>query len=65
MMESSLKDDDSMRQLITTTNQVAEILRGRRKARRLSQHELATKLGVSQARLPCSSRIRRAFRSIA
>jgi HTH-type transcriptional regulator/antitoxin HipB len=40
-----------MRQLITTTNQLAEILRGRRRARRLSQQELAAKVGISQARL--------------
>lgn len=40
-----------MRQLITTPNQVAEILRGRRRARHVSQHELATKVGISQARL--------------
>jgi HTH-type transcriptional regulator/antitoxin HipB len=40
-----------MRQLITTSGQVGEILRGRRKARRISQHELATKVGISQARL--------------
>jgi HTH-type transcriptional regulator / antitoxin HipB len=40
-----------VRQLITNHAQVAEILRGRRKARHLSQHELATKLGVSQARM--------------
>ena len=40
-----------MRQLITTPGQVAEILRGRRKARRLPQQELATKLGISQSRL--------------
>ena len=40
-----------MRQLITTANQAGEILRGRRKARRLSQHALAAKLGVSQARI--------------
>ena len=40
-----------MRQPITTPAQVAEIIRGRRKARQLSQHELATKLGLSQARL--------------
>jgi HTH-type transcriptional regulator/antitoxin HipB len=40
-----------MRQLITTSRQVAEIIRGRRKARRISQHELATQLGISQARL--------------
>jgi HTH-type transcriptional regulator/antitoxin HipB len=40
-----------MRQLITTPAQVSEILRGRRKTRRVSQHELATKLGISQGRL--------------
>ena len=40
-----------MRQLITTPGQVAEILRGRRKARRVPQQELATKLGISQSRL--------------
>jgi HTH-type transcriptional regulator / antitoxin HipB len=40
-----------MRQLITTPLQVGEILRGRRKARRISQHELATKIGIGQARL--------------
>ena len=40
-----------MRQLITTPSQVGEILRGRRKTRRVSQHELATKLGISQGRL--------------
>ena len=40
-----------MRQLITSPNQVGEILRGRRKARRTSQQELAAKLGISQSRL--------------
>lgn len=40
-----------MRQLITTPGQVGEILRGRRKARRVPQQELATKLGISQSRL--------------
>jgi HTH-type transcriptional regulator / antitoxin HipB len=40
-----------MRQPITNAAQVAEIIRGRRKARHLSQHELAAKLGLSQARL--------------
>jgi HTH-type transcriptional regulator/antitoxin HipB len=40
-----------MRQPITHQAQVAEILRGRRKAHHLSQHELAAKLGLSQARL--------------
>jgi HTH-type transcriptional regulator/antitoxin HipB len=40
-----------VRQPITNPNQVAEIIRGRRKARRISQRELATKVGVSQSRL--------------
>jgi HTH-type transcriptional regulator / antitoxin HipB len=40
-----------MRQPITNAAQVAEIIRGRRKARHLSQHELASGLGLSQARL--------------
>jgi HTH-type transcriptional regulator/antitoxin HipB len=40
-----------MRQLITTPGHVAEILRGRRKALRISQQELASKLGISQSRL--------------
>ena len=40
-----------MRQFITTPGQVGEILRGRRKTRRVSQHELAAKLGISQGRL--------------
>lgn len=40
-----------MRQVITTPGQVGEILRGRRKVRRLSQQELSAKLGVSQGRL--------------
>ncbi len=40
-----------MRQLITTPSQVGEILRGRRKARRLSQQDLAARLGISQSRL--------------
>lgn len=40
-----------MRQLITTASQVGEILRGRRKARRLPQQEIATKLGIAQSRL--------------
>ncbi len=40
-----------MRQLVTSSGQVGEILRGRRKARRLSQQGLASKLGVSQSRL--------------
>ena len=40
-----------MRQLITNPGQVAEILRGRRKALRVPQHELATKLGIIQSRL--------------
>jgi HTH-type transcriptional regulator / antitoxin HipB len=40
-----------MRQLITSPNQVGEILRGRRKARGLAQQVLANKLGISQSRL--------------
>lgn len=40
-----------MRATITNPAQVAEILRGRRKARRIPQRELAGKLGVSQSRL--------------
>lgn len=40
-----------MRQVITTPGQVGEILRARRKARRVPQLELATKLGISQSRL--------------
>ena len=40
-----------VRQPITNPAQVAAILRGRRKARRISQQELATKLGIGQARL--------------
>jgi HTH-type transcriptional regulator/antitoxin HipB len=39
-----------MRQLVTTPGQVGEILRGRRKARRMPQAELATQLGISQGR---------------
>lgn len=40
-----------MRQVLTNPAQVAEILRGRRKARRIPQQELAAKLGISQSRL--------------
>lgn len=40
-----------MRQLITIPAQVGEILRGRRKARRVPQQDLALKLGISQSRL--------------
>jgi HTH-type transcriptional regulator / antitoxin HipB len=40
-----------MKQLITTPAQVGEILRGRRKSRRIPQRELAAKVGVSQGRL--------------
>ena len=39
-----------MQQLITTPSQVGEIIRRRRKARRISQRELAAKIGVSQGR---------------
>lgn len=38
-------------QRVTTVAQVAELLRKRRKARSLSQTELASKLGLSQERL--------------
>jgi HTH-type transcriptional regulator/antitoxin HipB len=40
-----------VQKLITTTGQVGEIIRGRRKARRIPQQELADKLQVSQSRL--------------
>ena len=40
-----------MRATITNPAQVAEILRGRRKARGISQQQLASKLGISQSRL--------------
>jgi HTH-type transcriptional regulator / antitoxin HipB len=40
-----------MRAIVTNSAQVAEILRGRRKARRIPQQRLAEKLGVSQSRL--------------
>ena len=40
-----------MHHIITTPRQAGEILRGRRKARRLSQQDLAAKLGISQAHL--------------
>lgn len=40
-----------MRQLIKTATQVGEIVRARRKARGLSQQDLAAKLHVSQGRL--------------
>lgn len=40
-----------MRAIITNVAQVAEILRGRRKARRIPQQQLASKLSVSQSRL--------------
>ena len=40
-----------MRLLITTPTQVGEILRGRRKARGITQQELATKLVIGQSRL--------------
>ena len=41
----------TMRQLITTSSQIGEILRGRRKARGLPQQGLAAKLSISQSRL--------------
>jgi HTH-type transcriptional regulator/antitoxin HipB len=40
-----------MRQLVTTPTQLGGVLRGRRKARGMSQAELAAKLNVSQSRL--------------
>ena len=40
-----------MRLGITTPTQIAEILRARRKARHLSQEQVASKLGISQSRL--------------
>lgn len=39
-----------MRQLITTPAQLSEILRARRKARRVAQAQLAEKLDISQGR---------------
>lgn len=40
-----------MELLVTTPAQVGEVLRHRRKSRRLAQRDLAEKLGLSQARL--------------
>jgi HTH-type transcriptional regulator/antitoxin HipB len=40
-----------MHQVVTTPNQVGEILRQRRKSRAIPQRELAAKLGISQGRL--------------
>jgi HTH-type transcriptional regulator/antitoxin HipB len=40
-----------MRQLVTNPVQLGEVLRGRRKARALSQADLASKLNISQSRL--------------
>jgi HTH-type transcriptional regulator/antitoxin HipB len=40
-----------MRQLVTTPTQLGEVIRGRRKARGMSQAELAAKLNISQSRL--------------
>jgi HTH-type transcriptional regulator/antitoxin HipB len=40
-----------MRQLITTPAQLGEVLRGRRKARGMSQGELSAKLNIGQSRL--------------
>ena len=40
-----------MNQLISTPGQVGDIFRGRRKARRLSQEQLAVALSVGQSRL--------------
>lgn len=38
-------------QVVTTPAQIGEIIRARRKARRLSQAELARRIGLSQSRL--------------
>jgi HTH-type transcriptional regulator / antitoxin HipB len=40
-----------MRQIITAASQIGEIIRARRKAQKLSQAELAARLGISQSRL--------------
>jgi HTH-type transcriptional regulator/antitoxin HipB len=40
-----------MRQIITQSDQVGAIVRARRKARRISQAEIAATLGVSQSRV--------------
>lgn len=40
-----------MRVNVTAPNQIGEIVRARRKARKLSQAELAVRLGISQSRL--------------
>jgi HTH-type transcriptional regulator/antitoxin HipB len=40
-----------MRLIVTNPNQVGQILRARRKARRVSQQQLAAKLDLSQNRL--------------
>jgi len=40
-----------MRLIITNPNQVGQIIRARRKARRVSQQQLAAKLDLSQNRL--------------
>ena len=40
-----------MRQIVTAASQVGEIVRARRKAQKLSQAELAARLGISQSRL--------------
>lgn len=40
-----------MHQLITNPGQIGEIIRGRRKSRRISQQSLAEQLQISQSRL--------------
>jgi HTH-type transcriptional regulator / antitoxin HipB len=40
-----------VRRLVTTPIQLGEVIRGRRKARGMSQAELAAKLDISQSRL--------------
>jgi HTH-type transcriptional regulator / antitoxin HipB len=42
---------NAMEQLVTTAKQIGQIVRARRRARKLSQREVAAKLGVSQGRL--------------
>jgi len=46
-----IADSAPLRQVIHQPAQLGEILRGRRKARRISQQDLATKLGVAQSRV--------------
>jgi len=45
------KAETAVRQLIRSPDQVGEILRGRRRARKVAQTGLAAALGISQERL--------------